>query len=210
MKIPFVIVFAHQKGGVGKSTLASNLSVELAKKFDVSVIDLDMQKSLTYFNEIRSKSKFNKLDIINISSTEDLKMAINDNKKLLIIDVGGFDSDLNRVAILGADLLITPVSDAGIELVGLLSFRNTIRDIKKYRPDLVANILLNKIHTKTNAALTEIYDFINSNSEFKKMDSIIRDRVDYKRAFDKGLSVIETNGNAVNEMQHLVEEIING
>ena len=50
MKVPFVIVLAHQKGGVGKSTIAANISVELAKICDLSVIDLDMQKSLTYFS----------------------------------------------------------------------------------------------------------------------------------------------------------------
>lgn len=208
MKFPFVIVFAHQKGGVGKSTLASNISVELAKIYDLAVIDLDMQKSLSYFNAIRSKSGSSKLDIIDINLAGELKTVINENKKLLIIDVGGFDSDLNRIAILGADLLITPVSDAGIELVGLLSFRSIIREIRKHRADLVAHILLNKIHTKANSSLNEVNDFIKSNPEFIKMDTIIRDRVDYKKSFDKGLSVIETNGKAANEMKLLIEEII--
>ncbi len=210
MKVPFVIVFAHQKGGVGKSTLASNISVELAKIYDLTVIDLDMQKSLTYFNNIRSKSGLQNLDILSINSAEELRKTINQNKKVLLIDVGGFDSDLNRVAILGADLLITPVSDAGIDLVGLLAFRNILREIQKHRPDLVASILLNKIHTQTNSSLKGINEFINSNSEFKQMNAIIRYRVDYKKAFDKGQSVMEIKNKATDEMKLLVEEIING
>jgi chromosome partitioning protein len=210
MKVPFVIVLAHQKGGVGKSTIASNISVELAKICDLSVIDLDMQKSLTYFNNIRSKLGLQSLDILNINSAEELKKSINQNKKVLLIDVGGFDSDLNRIAILGADLLITPVSDAGIELVGLLAFRNILREIKKHRPDLVASILLNKIHTQTNASLKGINEFITSNPEFKQMNAILRYRVDYKKAFDKGQSVVEVKNKATNEMKILIEEIING
>jgi chromosome partitioning protein len=210
MKVPFVIVLAHQKGGVGKSTIASNISVELAKICDLSVIDLDIQKSLTYFNNIRSKLGLQSLDILNINSAEELKKSINQNKKVLLIDVGGFDSDLNRIAILGADLLITPVSDAGIELVGLLAFRNILREIKKHRPDLVASILLNKIHTQTNASLKGINEFITSNPEFKQMNAILRYRVDYKKAFDKGQSVVEVKNKATNEMKILIEEIING
>lgn len=210
MKVPFVIVLAHQKGGVGKSTIASNISVELAKICDLSVIDLDMQKSLTYFNNIRNKLGLQNLDILNINSAEELKKSINQNKKVLLIDVGGFDSDLNRIAILGADLLITPVSDAGIELVGLLAFRNILREIKKHRPDLVASILLNKIHTQTNASLKGINEFITSNPEFKQMNAILRYRVDYKKAFDKGQSVVEVKNKATNEMKILIEEIING
>lgn len=210
MKVPFVIVLAHQKGGVGKSTLASNISVELTKICDLSVIDLDMQKSLTYFNNIRNKAGLQNLNILNINSAEELKKTINENKNVLLIDVGGFDSDLNRVAILGADLLITPVSDAGIELVGLLAFRNILREIKKHRPDLVASILLNKIHTQTNSSLKHINEFINANPEFKKINAIIRYRVDYKKAFDSGKSVVELNNKATNEMVVLIEEIING
>jgi chromosome partitioning protein len=169
-----------------------------------------MQKSLTYFNNIRSKLGLQSLDILNINSAEELKKSINQNKKVLLIDVGGFDSDLNRIAILGADLLITPVSDAGIELVGLLAFRNILREIKKHRPDLVASILLNKIHTQTNASLKGINEFITSNPEFKQMNAILRYRVDYKKAFDKGQSVVEVKNKATNEMKILIEEIING
>jgi cellulose biosynthesis protein BcsQ len=102
------------------------------------------------------------------------------------------------------------VSDAGIELVGLLAFRNILREIKKHRPDLVASILLNKIHTQTNASLKGINEFITSNPEFKQMNAILRYRVDYKKAFDKGQSVVEVKNKATNEMKILIEEIING
>ena len=36
-----IITFAHQKGGVGKSTLAFNTAVELSKEYKVIVIDLE-------------------------------------------------------------------------------------------------------------------------------------------------------------------------
>lgn len=202
-----VIVIAHQKGGVGKSTIASNIAVELGKLYSVRVVDLDLQKSLTYFNNLRKSANLTQCDIVNVSSLNDLKELINNNTGLLIIDAGGYDSDINRVAISGADILITPVSDSGIELVGLLAFRQILRDIRKVRPDLEAHVLLNKIHTRANSSLNEIFDFVKDNNEFSKFNAILRDRADYKKSFDAGKSVIEYNNRAVEEMNELINEI---
>lgn len=204
-----VIVVAHQKGGVGKSTIASNIAVELSKFYKVRVVDLDLQKSLTYFNNLRKSANLTPCDIINVSSLNDLKELINNNTGLLIIDAGGYDSDINRVAISGADILITPVSDSGIELVGLLAFRQILRDIRKVRPDLQAHVLLNKIHTRANASLNEIFNFVKDNNEFTKFNAILRDRADYKKSFDAGKSVIEYDNKAVQEMNELINEIKN-
>ena len=206
-----IIVVAHQKGGVGKSTIASNLAVELAKHYIVNAIDLDLQKSLTYFNNIRRKSNLNAFNIINVESAKELMQVINDNNDILLIDVGGYDSDINRLAIAGADTLITPVSDSDIELVGLVAFRGTIRDLRKKNPTLTAKILFNKIHTiagENNKSLTDINAFITKNPEFDKFKIMLRDRNDYKRAWGLGQSVIEYNNKAIDEMTNLIDEVI--
>ena len=202
----FIITVAHQKGGVGKSTIASNLAVELSKIMSVQVVDLDMQKSISYFNSIRST---NQLIVKYAANFEELKHLVNNNNQAMIIDVGGFDSDLNRAAILAADFLLTPVSDSTIELVGLLSFKNIMKDVRKIRPELTANVLLNRVHVKTNTALNEINKFINDNQEFSLMTSILRDRVEFKKAFELGKSVNEyaQNGKAATEINNLIQEI---
>lgn len=209
MKTPYVIVVAHQKGGVGKSTIASNLAVELSRKYKLSVLDLDMQKSLTYFNSLRKKNGLKEFDIIQADGIAEVKNAINNNSNVLLIDVGGFDSDVNRIAILGADLIITPVSDSGIELVGLLAFRNILREIRTHRHDLRASVLLNRINVRAGSSLNEIFDFINNNNEFSQLKTIIRDRSDFKKSFDAGKSVVEFNGKASEEILALIKEITN-
>ncbi len=208
-----VIVIAHQKGGVGKSTIAANLAVELSKLFDIKVIDLDSQKSLTYFNERRIQNNYSTLDIIKVDSTNELMNIFNNDKDtIIVIDTGGFDADMNRLAIAGADLLLTPVSDSEIDLVGLLPFKKILQNIRESRGDLKAHILLNRIHPWANSSLNDVYEFIDSNQEFEQYSPILRDRADYKKAFSVGKSVIEYNDDnkgAKPEMQFLVNEVSN-
>lgn len=42
-----IITFSHQKGGVGKSTLAFNVAQNISNSARVCVIDLDKQGSLS-------------------------------------------------------------------------------------------------------------------------------------------------------------------
>src|SRR5438105_9498362 len=48
-----VITVAQQKGGAGKTTLAANLAAALAADRRVALLDIDPQKSLTRWNELR-------------------------------------------------------------------------------------------------------------------------------------------------------------
>ena len=63
-----IINIAHTKGGVGKSTLATNLAVEL----NCPILDLDKQGSSKYFNELRVENKKTPLTVILAQSRNDL------------------------------------------------------------------------------------------------------------------------------------------
>ncbi len=202
---PYIIVVAHQKGGVGKSTIAFNLLVELSKKFTCRAADLDAQKSLTIFNSKRDK----KLNILHVKDVAEFKNLVNTNEDLLIIDVAGIDSDINRLALLAADLLITPVSDSEIELFGLMNFKRILQEVKKLRPDLKATVLLNRVHPRAKTAAQEIREFIADSNEFNMFDTILRDRADFKKSFAEGKSVTEykPKSAAAQELKQLTKEI---
>ena len=108
-----IVSISHQKGGVGKSTIAFNLAVELSKKYKVEVIDLDVQNTITHTNKIRKENNLNELKILYISNEKEFKNYVEKDtkKKITIIDSGGFDSSLNRLAIFYSDIVIAPVSD---------------------------------------------------------------------------------------------------
>ena len=115
-----IITVAHQKGGTGKSTIATNLAVELK----TSLLDLDKQHSSIIFNYKRAHAGLEPLDCYSIAESqcrfdgqrpvpeakldEFLNLFKGDPKTDLVIDVGGFDSPLNRKALFFGDYLLTP------------------------------------------------------------------------------------------------------
>ena len=205
-----VISISHQKGGVGKSSIALNLAVELSRKYTLKVIDLDYQKSLTIFNSIRKDKGLKELEIIHVDSQKELIEIIENNKDLILIDSGGFDSDLNRIAILGADLIITPVSDNLIEIYGLEAFKKILKELREVKNDIKAYILLNKIEPRATKSLIELKNYVKNNSDyFLLLDAVIRRRADISKSFELGQSVVEIdkNSKASKELNRLIDNI---
>lgn len=207
-----IITIAHQKGGVGKSTIASNLAVELSRKYTTFILDLDVQRSLSAF----AASRGDRNPIINLlpcPTTAAELMSIMDNHKtgMLLIDTGGFDVDIQRIAMFGADLIITPVGDSPMELHGLSVFAKTIAKLREARSDLKASIILNRVHPFAGKSLDDLMKDILSSAggEFEAMGAILRDRKAFKEAYYQGLSVTELdkNGEASKELYMLIEDI---
>lgn len=213
MKKPLIITVAHQKGGVGKSTLAVNLAISLQKIIgqDLKLVDLDMQQSLTTFNKRRIRSGGKELPVETVATIEALKKVLK-TSAVTIIDVGGFDADINRVAIAAADVIITPVSDSAIELDGLQRFRSKIMTkIREIKPDLKATILLNRVHPFAGKSLEELYEYARSRDEFNIFETIIRDRSEFKKSFEVGQGVEEyaPESKATEEINQLIKELTN-
>ena len=206
-----IISIAHQKGGVGKSTIAFNLAVELSKKYKVSVIDLDFQKSLTIFNEHRKESSLPPLNIFSFDNQKDFIDFLKQNKDdIVLIDLGGFDSDLNRIAMIASDMMITPVSNSMIEIYGLENFKQILVDLKKVEPEMKSFVLLNNINPRASKAIVELQEYIQSNPNyFKLLKTIIRRRNDFIKGFELGKSVVEINdkSKASKEIKSLIKDI---
>ena len=205
-----IITIAHQKGGVGKSTVAINLATELNKKHNLKVIDLDYQKSITIFNETRKEKGLKPLDIIQIDTQNELINFLKQTDDLVLIDSGGFDSDLNRIAIIGADLIITPLSNNLIEIYGLEAFKKILKELKELEPNIKSHVLLNNVNPQAKKSIKELQEYIKSNNEyFELFDTVFRRRADFAKSFEEGKSVIEIDkkSKASKELKNLIKEI---
>ena len=207
-----IIVVSHQKGGVGKSTIAWNLATYLQKKYQVELVDLDIQRTLTYANEIRKQHKdLTPLIIKHFETPEDLKKYIqgDSEERLSIIDVGGFDSSMNRLALVMADMIITPVSDKSFELLGIKTFEKIISQLDKLvEHDVKVKVLLNNLNPQ-KSKLEGLKNFITKSSYFELLDTILRNRTDYDKSAGEGKNVIEykADSKASKEVKKLTKEI---
>ena len=200
-----IITVAHQKGGVGKSTIASNLTVEM----QVPVIDLDSQHSCYLFSMLR-KEQGKTLQVFTPETVEEIKQILKDvDNGNVVIDSGGYDNDLNRFALLISDVVITPVSPSQIEVFGLLKFEEIIKEAKKYNPSLTAHVVINNADSRSSEENRKLQQFVEEDNNFELLKTKVYRRADYRRAYSEGLSVCEYNpeGKACREIKTLISEI---
>jgi len=207
MESNMIISIAHTKGGVGKSTIAWNLATQLENKYNIEIIDLDFQKTLTYTNEFREKP----FKVKNFDNLKDLNKYIAQDSldRISIIDVGGFDSDINRMSIIVSDIVITPVSDSGTELLGLMRFEKVLDEISKaMNEEIKTTVLINDINPK-KTKLDDLIDYVEENKHFSLFKTILRRRADYGKALDQGLGVAEYDkkSKATKEFKSFAKEV---
>jgi len=202
-----IITIAHSKGGVGKSLLAWHLAIGLK----VPIVDLDFQRTLVYTNNLRQANGYRKLNIIQPESPE-VFIELMDNwpdDKNIIIDVGGFDSNLNRAAIYISDIIVTPAVDRVTEMAGLYKFHQIIDELsKKMNTDIKADILLNDV-SPTSKDFSVMEDLVDQLEHFNLMNTIVAHRADFYKTMEEGKGVTELEGDskAKKELKQLIKEI---
>ncbi len=202
-----IITIAHSKGGVGKSLLAWHLAIGLR----VPIVDLDFQKTLVYTNSLRRANGFKPIEIIQPESPEAFADLINNwpDEQHIIIDVGGFDSNLNRSAIYVSDLIITPAVDRVTEIAGLYKFHQIIEELSdKMEVDIQADVLLNDVSPSARD-FTVIQEMIANLDHFRLMQSVVAHRADFYRTMEegKGITEIKKPTKAKDEIRKLMREI---
>ena len=214
-----VIDISHQKGGTGKSTIAYNLADAYRKQGKkVKLYDLDLQHTCIGLNGLRD-NPFN--DIFTVDNENELVDIINKAQKedIIIIDSGGFDSSLTRLAIMGADINLTPVADKVTELLAVIQKYSVILDeIKQETGEEVKSyIILNKIHIFAEK-FEHIEEMIEENSQLKmlKLNNkplAIRERAIYNKSFINGRSIYEAKElsgykDSINEFNNLSKKLL--
>jgi chromosome partitioning protein len=124
-----IIVFANEKGGVGKSTSAFHTCIALCNAGErVATLDVDLRQ-LTLHRALWARMESATEYGVNLPGPEQIMLAQQNENELeeklrmarihnsfIVIDVGGHDSPIARRAIFMADTIVTPVNDSFIDL----------------------------------------------------------------------------------------------
>lgn len=203
-----IINIAHTKGGVGKSTLATNLAVELT----LPILDLDMQRSSFFFNKIRKDAGFPEMQVFYAQSDEEMQFLEEykgNRKKHIIVDSGGMDNNLHRLAILYADVILTPIGLSQIELLGLQNFYSILEEANDNSILAKEYIILNQVNSRSKKEIEGIKELIHKEFGLKILNSMISSRKIFKDAFSEGKSVVEkqSKSTSAEEINSLCDEI---
>jgi len=211
-----IVLFEHQKGGVGKSTIAINIAYQLQKKYKkLALLDLDSQNSALLFNQLRKSENLTTIECVRENDIEFdsfIDEYAKNKNNLLIVDSGGYDSNVNRAALVKADIVITPVGISQIEIFGLQIFRKILIDASEALGQKIkTNILINNVDSRSKNKLKELRSYIEENNKyFNLLESTVYTRADYKNSYGDGLTVKELNkkGAAAAEIKRLSKEIL--
>lgn len=204
-----IIDVAHTKGGVGKTTVATNIAIGLG----ANIVDLDVVKATQAFGALREQQ--GKSFPVYTAETMNKEKAVDMYKgspdKHLVIDSGGYDSSVIRRFLGISDLIITPLSGSAVEITGIMNFDENI--ISKILPvvKIPTFVLLNRIPYHDRGEAAELREYIeNDMDDFGVLKSMLSDRKAYRQAYASGLSVLELPKNkAADEIRDLLSEIKN-
>lgn len=117
-----VITIAQQKGGAGKTTVASHLAVALQQKGRrVAIIDIDPQGSLTYWHKMREERFGEGYTGLTFATVSGWRVAseisrLKKNHDYIIVDSPPHTETEARTAIRSADLIFVPMQPSPTDL----------------------------------------------------------------------------------------------
>jgi chromosome partitioning protein len=207
-----VIAVTNLKGGVGKTTIATNLAVSFAHRGKkVCIVDTDLsQKSSMEWAGSRDDKALN-ISVFGVTEKQlnkEVEMLRKDYD-LVIIDGTPQLAELASRTILASDIVLVPLSPSIYDFRSFESFLQKYEQVKAVKENIgkmEAYVIVNRVIETANVS-KEIQEALTE-YDIKTLKSKIANRVAYVDSATQGLGVIEyKDRKAKEEILRLTEEL---
>jgi len=205
-----VISVVNQKGGTGKTTVATNLAATFAgNDTDILLVDADPQQSSLDWQKDRP-DKCPHVSVVGLPFANLHKELGRIKKKydLVIIDGGGRITANARAAVAVADFIIVPALASKPDAMSTQSFfHEVIEEVAAIKGKVAGAILFTMLKSGT------IFNLLGQKQikdlGFPVFDTLIYNRITYQEAISQGKSVFEHKPKSIaaQEMQNLYDEL---
>lgn len=197
-----VITFAQQKGGAGKTTMLAHLAaawIETGRS--VALVDLDPQKSLTRWAELRGDPELTLIESRDYRASSDIRAAARAHDYVLV-DCPGSASTLLDAVIRESDLVLSPCQPSVMDAWATHSICDAAERLR--RP---IRIVLNRIPPRTRS-IEDVLAALGPHAA-RLLDSCLGNRVAFSQAFVTGRTAPEINrrSTAAEETHALRDEL---
>lgn len=209
--MPLVITLAHQKGGVGKSTLATNLRGYFAGGgYKTVLVDIDPQGSLSKlvrtFSEQVGREPEHVIGRADFKTYAELAKLI-EGYDIAVIDTPPYLTNELEGVFAITNLVLVPCKASPLDFLAIGDTLDLIRMSQAKRPELLAAVVLTMTITGTDFT-TSIRRELEK-TEFTVLKTEIGNRVAYMRSLLRANTVLgDENRKAWDEVESLGKEVI--
>lgn len=195
-----ILTVGSVKGGVGKTTLAINITVGLALSGqDVLLVDADEQSHSMAFTDLREKQHpggpgYTAVSLYGAHIRTQVRQ-LKARYDHIVIDVGGRDTGSLRNALLVSDLILVPTAPRSFDLWGAESTGTLVTEARELNDGLRAMAVLNGADAR-GLDNEEAQDALVQMAGLEVAEVRIGRRKGYPNAAAKGLSILEHSDRA--------------
>ena len=202
------------KGGSGKTTIATNLTVFLLQQGrDVILVDADDQESATDFTAFRHQSLDGELGYTAVKLTG-RELHANVTRLAtkyddIVIDTGGRDTVSQRSALTVSHVYLVPFAPRSLDIWTLRKVENLIAEVMPFNPSLCCLTFINKADAR-GTYKEEAGDLLRESTHLHFLDTSVGNRISFANAAAAGLGVLEMkpgDEKAISEINELSKQV---